>query len=356
MKERYRDPKEYATGFSDNLIPLSSLDVTKAKDADELLEAMKLTAFGGRSLGEAADVLYDMTNDKECFIVGTFSGAMTVAKMGLLICEMIERKMLHAIVATGALVTHGFVQDAGLQHFKYRPDMDDRELYLKGYNRVYDTLELESNLDDAATIVGNVLKTMDPKDVLCSAKITRALGKYLDDKDLGRGILRSAYKHNVPVYIPAFTDSELGLDIGIYRRKCKLAGKPEPTYDPYLDLEDYTAKIYNAKKVGIFTIGGGVPRNWAQQVGPYLDIIQSRIGKGGGKKRFHYGIRICPEPVHWGGLSGCSYSEGVSWGKFVPPNEGGKWSEVLCDATIAWPILVKGVIERMEKTKKSTKK
>jgi deoxyhypusine synthase len=90
-----------------------------------------------------------------------------------------------------------------------------------------------------------------------------------------------------------------------------------------------------------------VPRNWAQQVGPYLDIIDKRIGEGGALKRFQYGVRLCPEPEHWGGLSGCSYSEGVSWGKFVPPAEGGRYAEVPVDATIAWPILIKAVQERL---------
>ncbi len=63
-------------------------------------------------------------------------------------------------------------------------------------------------------------------------------------------------------------------------------------------------------------------------------------------RRFRYGVRICPEPVHWGGLSGCTYSEGVSWGKFLPPGEGGRFAEVLSDATVAWPLVVRAVIER----------
>ena len=60
-------------------------------------------------------------------------------------------------------------------------------------------------------------------------------------------------------------------------------------------------------------------------------------------------MRICPEPTHWGGLSGCTYSEGVSWGKFVPEAEGGRFAEVYADATTVWPLLIKGVLEEMEK-------
>lgn len=346
-----RDSKKYATGFSDNLQPLESLDLGRVKNFDDLARAMSKTAFGGRTLGEAADVLYGMADDPDCFVVGTFSGAMTVAKMGLLICDMIDKGILNAIVSTGALMTHGFVESVGMRHFKYNPKMDDVELYDKGYDRVYDTLELEKNLDDTELIVAEVLDKVDRNEILCSYKVNNLLGRHLAETVDGRAILKSAYEKKVPIYIPAFTDSELGLDMGIYMRRQAIKGEKPFMFNPFLDLEHYTEQIKNAKKVGIFTIGGGVPRNWAQQAAPYLDIIDKRIGHGGGYKRVHYGVRICPEPVNWGGLSGCTYSEGVSWGKFVPEEEGGKFAEVLADATIAWPVILKAVIERMEKKK-----
>ena len=134
-------------------------------------------------------------------------------------------------------------------------------------------------------------------------------------------------------------------------------------YDPFLDLEHFTEIIMKQKTLGIFTIGGGVPRNWAQQVGPYIDLFTWRItyksdpdfyfkqdGTSHGKS-YKYAVRICPEPVELGGLSGCTYSEGVSWGKFVPPHKGGETAEVMADATIAWPIILKAVMERLKKNK-----
>ena len=64
-------------------------------------------------------------------------------------------------------------------------------------------------------------------------------------------------------------------------------------------------------------------------------------------KRYNYGLRICPEPVHWGGLSGSTYTEAVSWGKFVPPEEGGRFAEVFDDATVALPLVVGAVLDRL---------
>ena len=94
------------------------------------------------------------------------------------------------------------------------------------------------------------------------------------------------------------------------------------------------------------TIGGGVPRNWAQQVGPYIDVRAKRLGTTAADVRFKYGVRICPDPVHYGHLSGCTYSEGVSWGKFVPRAEGGQFAEVLLDATVGWPLIVRALLDR----------
>ncbi|HLC61146.1 MAG TPA: deoxyhypusine synthase family protein [Candidatus Nanoarchaeia archaeon] len=351
MEHERRDIKKYSTGFSDKLQPLESLDLGKIISFDDLAKGLAKTSFGGRTVGEAVDVLHEMVNDPDCFVVGTFSGAMTVAKMGLLVCDMIDKGMLNAVVSTGALMTHGFVESVGMRHFKYDARMNDEELYEKGYDRVYDTLELEKNLDDTEELMVKILDKISRNEILSSQKITNMLGKYLSENIKGRSILKSAYDKKVPVYIPAFTDSELGLDVAIYRRRQILKNENPFQFNPFLDLEHYTEQVKGAKKIGIFTIGGGVPRNWAQQVAPYLDIIDKRIGHGGGYKRFHYALRICPEPVHWGGLSGCTYSEGVSWGKFVPQNEGGKFAEVMADATIAWPIILKAVMERMEKKK-----
>jgi len=342
-----RDESKYGTGHEDGLEPLEALDPGRATSVDGLVRAMANTAFGGRRLGEACDVLEAMIRDEACFRVVTISGAMTIAKQGLLLCEMIDRGWVQAVVSTGALMTHGFIEGAGLLHFKHRPDMRDEELYERGYNRVYDTIELEKNLDDAEGMLRAALAKTQPGTVLSSHLILERLGAYLAEQDSGRSILRSAYEKEVPVYVPAFTDSELGLDLSIYNEARESSGKGRFAFDPFLDLEDFTGHIRRHERTGIFTIGGGVPRNWAQQVAPYLDVIYTRKGRRGLNQRFRYGVRICPEPVHWGGLSGCTYSEGVSWGKFIPPAEGGRFAEVAADATIAWPILVRAVLERL---------
>jgi deoxyhypusine synthase len=345
-----RKKTEYHDGLSDGLEPLEPLDLRKCDSISSLVKAMGRCSFGARSLGEATDVLEAMIGDPDCLKVLTLSGAMTPAKMGLVICDMIDMGMTDAIVSTGAIMAHGMVESTGRAHFKHSESMNDTQLYKKGYNRIYDTIELESSLDDMERIFREVMEKAGKGASFGSFELNWLIGEYLaSSTDVNqRGILKSAYLKKVPVYVPAFTDSELGLDFGTYMRRMKLAGKDFARYDAFADLEDFAGRVLESKKLGILTIGGGVPRNWAQQVGPYLDIIQKRLGVGGGFKRFDYAVRVCPEPVHWGGLSGCTYSEGVSWGKILPRAEGGKYAEVMVDATIAWPIMIKAIMERRE--------
>ncbi|MBI5393134.1 deoxyhypusine synthase family protein [Candidatus Woesearchaeota archaeon] len=306
-----RHSREFREQFVKNLVPLKPLDLSQCKTVNDVVTQMNLTAFGGREIGEAANVLEAMTKDKECFKVLTLSGAMTMAKMGLVICDMIENDMVDAVVSTGALMAHGFIEAAGMTHFKNPKNFNDEELYEAGFDRVYDTLESETNLDEGAVILHQVLASMDHNKITCSSEINKELGRYLHKHINGRGILKSAFEKNIPVYIPAFTDSEFGLEFSVYNKKNAAEEKQLLKYDPFIDMTDYTERVLKAKKIGIFTVGGGVPRNWAQQVGPHLDIIRLRViepnpalQKDAEKyhKQFSYGVRICPEPVNFGGL------------------------------------------------------
>ena len=332
---------------SDRLRPIYPLDLSKVRSVDDLVRAMGETAFTGRQIGDAADVLEAMARDKDCFVVMTLAGALTVAKMGLIFCDLMESGIVRAIVSTGALMAHGLVEATGRSHFRYDPEMDDRELFVAGYNRVYDSLEPETNLDHVEQVVQSILAEWDAQETVCSWKLHRRIGEFLIRNSQGRGILKSAAQHDVPVFVPAFTDSELGIDFALHQRIRKKKGKPPLRFDPYLDFEHYASTMMKTKHMGILTIGGGVPRNWAQQFGVYAELLARRGYEKLPLKRYNYGVRICPEPVHWGGLSGSTYTEAVSWGKFVPPEEGGRFAEVFDDATVALPLVAGAVLQRV---------
>jgi len=265
------------TGASDHLKPVVPLDSSKIKTVDDLVSAMRQTAFGARTIGEATEVLTKMAKDKDTFVVLTLSGAMTAAKMGLLICDMIDQGLIHAITSTGALMSHGLVEGSGLHHYQAPRNVPDQELLKKGYNRIYDVIEPEVNLDEIEGIVFEALEALDPKIPFASYELWSEIGKYLAKHYKGRAILKSAYLKGVPIYTPAMTDSEAGgIDVFLHRLLRLKAGQSLLVHDGLKDLDHFTRLMAKQKKWGIFTIGGGVPRNWAQQIGPCLDLIGQR--------------------------------------------------------------------------------
>jgi deoxyhypusine synthase len=325
------------------------LDILAATNCSEMLRQMSRSSFTGRTLGEAADVLEAMLRDERCKVVLTLTGAMTMAGLGKMLMDHIERGWIQCLVSTGALLGHGMIEDLGMVHYKADPNIPDEEYFTLRMDRVYDTLEPEQNLDDLEFQVRAIF------DQLAAERQGQPLGTAELLKDLGRklpgdGILQSAVRAGVPVIIPAFTDSELALDLGVHHLLSQRDGKPTLAYDGFRDLEQFRAfceeAVANEGKLGIFTIGGGVPRNWAQQIGPYIDALEARIGTHTPRIRYSYGVRVCPDPVHYGHLSGCTYSEGVTWGKFLPESEGGRFAEVLLDATVGWPLLARAMIDR----------
>jgi deoxyhypusine synthase len=305
----------------------------------------ELGPYGGvaAQVATGAKALETMARDQDCIRFLTVSGAMTVGKMDLVICDMIESGLIHAISCTGALMAHGLVSSIGLKHYKYNPKYDDTELARRRLNRVTDTLEPETNLDTVEEVIGKVVEAIDGKQSLSPTILNRLIGKHLaENYPNDRGILKSAYLRGVPVFVPAFVDSELGNDIYIHNIKRQRRGEKPILIDLELDSKELIKLVTKAKRFGIFTIGGGVPRNNVQNVAPLIEIINERIGSNLPPRRFTYGIRICPDRPHFGHLSGCTYSENESWRKAV---KNGVYAEIQADATQVWPFLVKYVMD-----------
>jgi deoxyhypusine synthase len=306
-----------------------------------------LTDYGGvaSQVSRGAKALQTMVRDKNCLRFLTISGAMTVAKMDLVICDMIELGLIHAISSTGALMAHGLVSSIGLKHYKYNPAYDDTALARRKLNRVTDTLEPETNLDTVEEVLGEVIEQLDGSRPISPTELNALVGKHLaENYPHERGILKSAYLCGVPVFVPAFVDSELGNDLYIHNIKRGRRGKKPILMDLEEDSKKLVELVTKAKRFGIFTIGGGVPRNNVQNVAPLIEIINERLRRNLPPRRFTYGIRICPDRPHFGHLSGCTYSENESWRKAV---KNGVYAEIQADATQVWPFLVKHVMDAL---------
>lgn len=293
-------------------------------------------AKGGKTLAAAS-------NDPECKVFMTLSGAMTIAKMGWLICDMIDSGMIQYISSTGALMAHGLIEGVGLKHYKYNPSHNDQWLRDKRLNRVTDTIEPEENFDHIDDILGKIFDFFDGSRAIGSIELHREIGRYLSENFPGeKGILKSAYEKNVPVSVPAFVDSEVANDLYTHNLERKKNGKLPLVINSELDTEELVKAAVSAKRRGIFTVGGGVPRNNTQNVAPLVNLINNRSDEKLPEVPFFYACRMDPAPMFYGNLGGCTYSEGMSWGKMDPK---GMFAEIRADATIVWPFILKYALE-----------
>jgi deoxyhypusine synthase len=318
----------------------------------DLMDVLGAMPGVGMQVRQGAEVLRQMMAKKGIVRFLTLSGAMTIAQMSLVLCDMIDREMVHSVTSTGALMAHGLVPGLGLKHYKYNPHDNDEKLAKLGLNRVTDVLEPETNFDHIDEIMSAALATFSGRETISPSVLHAALGKYLQDHyPEHRAILLSAYRKKVPVFVPAFTDSELGNDVYCTNKLRELTGKKRIV----MDMEKDTAKLLelmtSAPAAGIWTFGGGVPRNWTQNVSPLIEIYNNRMDGHGAKlpmRKYGFGTRCCPDRPHFGHLSGCTYQEGMSWRKF---HFNMKQSQILADATQVEPLLVKYIMDLQDSGK-----
>ena len=295
----------------------------------ELIEIYANSGFNGRQLGEAAK-LYSKMIHENATICLTVAGALTPVGFGGIIKTLLEKGFVDWIVTTGANVYHedhfawGFPVKQG--HFA----VDDNILYDKEivrirdvYVKFYETLEMEDQVIQKIfqkKIMNKPFTTAEFCNVLGS--ISKKKSKYPE-----RSFITTAYDLDVPVYISTLKDSSLALNLAIHRLK----GQPY-NLDFVREIIEQAAIVYNSKKSAVLELGGGVPKNTAQQTGPLLDQILRK--EHGGQD---YIIQITDARPDTGGLSGATLQEGKSWGK-VQDSHGGLIT-VYADATIAFPIL-----------------
>ena len=295
----------------------------------ELIEIYANSGFNARQLGEAAK-LYQKMIQENATICLTVAGAMTPVGFGGIIKTLLEKGFVDWIVTTGANVYHEDHFAWGLPVKQGHFQVDDNILYEKEivrirdvYVKFYETLELEDN------IIQNVFKNRFSEKPFTTAEFCNVLGQISKEKSKfpEKSFLTTAYELDVPVYVSTLKDSSLAMNLAVHRLKNK-----QFNLDFVKEIIEQAAIVYNSKKSGILELGGGVPKNTAQQTGPLLDQILRK--DHGGQD---YIIQITDARPDTGGLSGATLQEGKSWGKVQDSHE--DLVTVYADATIAFPIL-----------------
>lgn len=305
---------------------LRALSVHANMSVTEMIEELANTSFGGRRIAAAYLLARSWRQSAALRVIATISGAMSIANQTSILAQLVSHRLVHAIVATGAVVTHSIVQECGGVRRAVRPGETDDQLAAAELNRVHDTLESDGNLNIVARVVDDIVPGL--RGPVGSHQIVRALGgsRLLGSPEL----VAVASQVGVPLFVPALSDCELGLRLADRQAKTE-----EWSYDAFADLRAYRSWLEEGSEYAVLSLGGGVPRNWAQQMFAEVD---RNVGPS-----LVSGLRICPDVAELGHLSGSTFSEATSWRK-IRAYKPDRFVEVLADATLVFPLIAEGML------------
>ncbi|KAF1077984.1 deoxyhypusine synthase [Methanogenium sp. MK-MG] len=303
--------------------------VQPVREIDLLLLNMGNSGFQGRKLGESMNVWKNMIEDPDCTIFLGLSGAMIPAGMQACLSELVERRYVDVIVSTGANIFHDICEHQGVHHYRGHHHVDDAELFNKGIDRIYDVFAYEGEFRDVDRLIAEYAHSISPY-TGSSRDFIGKLTEHLQDKwSSGSSLVSACADAGVPVFIPALSDSSIGIALLMARRE-----GAEINIDQLGDADEITRIVEHSPKTGVIYVGGGVPKNFIQQTQIIASIHDNNLGGHA------YAIQYTTDAPHWGGLSGCTFEEAVSWGK---ESVNSAHVQVFCDATIALPLVVSGL-------------
>jgi deoxyhypusine synthase len=298
----------------------------------ELLDGMSRTGFQGRRLGESFRIWTEMLGDPDCTILLGLSGAMIPAGMQRVFITLAQRHYIDAIVSTGANIFHDLAEHFGVRHYRGNSRADDTELFRQGIDRIYDVFAYEAEFRRTDARIAEFARSIAPFRG-SSAAFIRALGEFATSENPeGRSLLATCVAEGIPVFVPALADSSIGIGLVMARRDGVLVD-----VDQLADADELTAIVERSKRTGVIYVGGGVPKNFIQQTQVIASIHEA------GLEGHAYAIQFTTDAPHWGGLSGCTFEEAISWGKETPTSPR---VQVFCDATIALPIVTSALVAR----------
>jgi deoxyhypusine synthase len=304
--------------------------VCPTSSVSELLEGMALTGFQGRKLGESVGIWKKMLADPRCTIFLGLSGAMIPAGMQRCLAEMVRHHYVDVIVSTGANIFHDICEQAGICHYLGHHHVDDAQLYEKGIDRIYDIFAFESEFRTVDREIAEFGETISPFRG-SSREFMHLFGEYVLEKYPGRdSLVAVCTQEKISIFIPALCDSSIGIGLLIARRRGF-----DVDVDQIADADEITCMVEDAKRTGVIFIGGGVPKNFIQQTQVIGSIHDKDLGG------HDYAIQYTTDSPHWGGLSGCTFEEAISWGKESPAT---MQVQVHVDATIALPLVISALI------------
>ncbi|MGS1017877.1 1,9-bis(guanidino)-5-aza-nonane synthase [Allosphingosinicella humi] len=310
----------------------------KSFDARPIVEAMRKMSFSSRDLGRATDIYNQMLADKDCSVILVIAGSTSAGGCMDLYAELVKNNMVDAVVATGAtIVDMDFFEALGHKHYQALEIPDDDTLRSLYIDRIYDTYIDEEKLQDCDHTIAEIAGSLEPRPYSSRAFI-REMGKWLTvNGKKENSLVKLAYEHDVPIFCPAFTDSSAGFGLVKHQVDAMKAGRTYMTLDSIADFRELTDIKIKAGTTGLLMIGGGVPKNFTQDVVVCAEIL------GHDDVEVHkYAVQITVADVRDGACSSSTLQEAASWGKVSTALE----QMVYAEATTVLPLLASDAYHR----------
>ncbi len=306
-------------------VPVVPFEVAPNMSADEILARMERVSFQGRNLA-AARRIWEKMLAGDCTVFLGAAGALSAGGMRLLIAHLIEHRYIDCLVSTGANLYHDLHETRGHSHYIGSPGANDTELQDDRIDRVYDTYASEDEFVENDEWIADFALTLERRPYTSREFLFR-LGERVW-KDTGRdGILTAAYRAQVPVFCPGLADSSIGMGISQARQRDASAG----SIDLIGDIVESANLVIRSRRTASIVLGGGTPKNFINQASVQAEFYDDRVGG------HRYAVQIVTDVPYYGGASGSSLEEALSWGKLAADAE---QVTVHADVTIALPIIV----------------
>jgi deoxyhypusine synthase len=307
--------------------PVRHIDI-KSFDATKIIESMRGMSFAAGDTARAADIFNRMINDADCSVILSMAGSTSAAGCMQIYIDMVRCNMVDAIVATGAsIVDMDFFEALGFKHYKGTTAVDDKQLRQLYIDRIYDTFIDEEQLQLCDNAIKQIADSL-PAKPYSSREFIREMGRYLVDNSKKKdSLIQAAYEKDVPIFCPAFSDSSAGFGLVLHQAENE---QNHISIDSVKDFRELTEIKIRSDISGLFMIGGGVPKNFAQDTVICAEVLGKSVNM------HKYAVQITVADVRDGACSSSTLKEASSWGKVDTVYE----QMVYAEATSVLPLIV----------------
>ncbi|WP_303713233.1 1,9-bis(guanidino)-5-aza-nonane synthase [Brevundimonas naejangsanensis] len=306
------------------------VDITSF-DARPIIDSMRKMSFSSRDTARAADIFSMALEDETCSPWLILAGSTSAGGCMHVYRDMVQFNMIDAVVATGAsIVDMDFFEALGYKHYQAAGPVDDNILRDNYIDRIYDTYIDEEELQACDHAIYEIANRLEPRGY-SSREFIWEMGKWLSEGNAKKpgSLIQTAYEKGVPIFCPAFVDSSAGFGLVKHQKERAKAGKPYMMIDAIADFRELTDIKIAAGTTALFMVGGGVPKNFAQDTVVCAEIL------GEDAEMHKYAVQITVADVRDGACSSSTLQEAASWGKVSTTYE----QMVYAEATTVVPLI-----------------